>query len=306
MERTPCRRISTDVITTTRVARAALALTAAAVLAVGVLSTNPTPATAEVAPKPTILVVGDSITARYNDTAGSPERGWWSFVGERLGANVVTAAQSGTGVIARGGSTQCALRSKNPYTTVGYRLTRSVKAVKPDAIIIASGANDWRRCADVTKKTKVVTKVKQKVKVKYKSNGKVKTKIVTKTVNKVTYKTTVTGTTVKNSNDYIRARMRSFLAQVKIDITAAKIPASQVAFMMPRGPALRADRDRVAVIMMDEVKRAGFSWVDVGLTTQANTVDGTHPNLAGNVEISGWFMLNLSRQAPKFMVAARK
>ena len=39
-----------------------------------------------------IVVVGDSITARYNDEPGDPDQGWWSVTGRRFDADVRTYA----------------------------------------------------------------------------------------------------------------------------------------------------------------------------------------------------------------------
>src|SRR4051794_41117924 len=49
-----------------------------------------------------IIVVGDSITARYNDSPGDDQQAWWSFVGRRFNADVTTYAQSGSGYLRPG------------------------------------------------------------------------------------------------------------------------------------------------------------------------------------------------------------
>lgn len=49
-----------------------------------------------------IVVVGDSITALYDDEPGSPAQGWWSFVGRRFNVDVTTYAQSGSGYLRLG------------------------------------------------------------------------------------------------------------------------------------------------------------------------------------------------------------
>lgn len=120
-----------------------------------------TAATEDDSVRPRILIIGDSITARYNDVPGSPRRGWWSYVGAVLDSDVITSAQSGTGFLSRGGAKECALTSKNSLTTFATRVKREVTKVKPDTLIIAGGANDWRRCSNGTVKTtssKVVRK----------------------------------------------------------------------------------------------------------------------------------------------------
>lgn len=83
-----------------------------------------------------IVVVGDSITARYGDDAGAPNEAWWSIVERRLGTDVRTYAQSGSG-----------------YLRPGLRCTgdtfaeRTAAFEDPSAIfVIAGGRNDWARC----------------------------------------------------------------------------------------------------------------------------------------------------------------
>lgn len=86
-----------------------------------------------------IVVVGDSITARYNDEPGHPEQGWWSVAGRRFDAEVRTYAQSGSG-----------------YLRPGHRCTGNRFIDRPDAfmddapsiVIVEGGRNDWARCVD--------------------------------------------------------------------------------------------------------------------------------------------------------------
>ncbi len=58
-------------------------------------------ATSVIAPRG-IVVVGDSITARYNDQPGDAMQGWWSIVGRHYDAQVTTYAQSGSGYLRPG------------------------------------------------------------------------------------------------------------------------------------------------------------------------------------------------------------
>lgn len=86
-----------------------------------------------------IVVVGDSITARYDDHVGGDRQGWWSVVGRRLDATVRTYAQSGSG-----------------YLRPGHRCTGNRFIDRPDAyagdapsiLIVEGGRNDWSRCVD--------------------------------------------------------------------------------------------------------------------------------------------------------------
>jgi len=84
-----------------------------------------------------IVVVGDSITANYNNTPGDDRQGWWSIVGHRFGAHVTTYAQSGSGYLRPGRA--CA----------GNRFIDRVRAftgVAPSLFIIEGGRNDWANC----------------------------------------------------------------------------------------------------------------------------------------------------------------
>lgn len=84
-----------------------------------------------------IVVVGDSITARYDDRPGSDDQGWWSFVGRHFDAKVATYAQSGSG-----------------YLRPGHRCRGDRFIDRPDAytgdppslLIVEGGRNDWARC----------------------------------------------------------------------------------------------------------------------------------------------------------------
>lgn len=86
-----------------------------------------------------IVVVGDSITARYNDDPGDPDQGWWSVAGRRFDADVRTYAQSGSG-----------------YLRPGHRCTGNRFIDRPDAfmgdapsiVIVEGGRNDWATCVD--------------------------------------------------------------------------------------------------------------------------------------------------------------
>ena len=83
-----------------------------------------------------IVVVGDSITARYGDRAGAPDEAWWSIVERRLGTDVRTYAQSGSGYLRRG------LRC-----TGDTFAERSAAFEEPPSVfVIAGGRNDWSRC----------------------------------------------------------------------------------------------------------------------------------------------------------------
>ena len=86
-----------------------------------------------------IVVVGDSITARYNDTPGDADQGWWSVVGRRFDADVRTYAQSGSGYLRPG------------HHCTGDRFidrTSAFTGEAPSILIVEGGRNDWARCVD--------------------------------------------------------------------------------------------------------------------------------------------------------------
>mgnify|MGYP001627437718 CR=1 FL=1 len=86
-----------------------------------------------------IVVVGDSITARYNDDPGNPMQGWWSFVGRHFDAPVRTYAQSGSGYQRPG------LRCS------GNRFVDRPEAFRgpaPSVFIVEGGRNDWASCRE--------------------------------------------------------------------------------------------------------------------------------------------------------------
>ncbi len=86
-----------------------------------------------------IVVVGDSITARYNDVPGDADQGWWSIVGRHYGADVRRYAQSGSGYLRPG------------LFCEGDRFRERLGAftgAPPSIFIIEGGRNDWATCRD--------------------------------------------------------------------------------------------------------------------------------------------------------------
>jgi len=84
-----------------------------------------------------IVVVGDSITARYNDKPGDPDQGWWSVAARRFDAEVRTYAQSGSGYLRQG------------HSCTGNRFMDRPDAFTGDApsiVIVEGGRNDWAKC----------------------------------------------------------------------------------------------------------------------------------------------------------------
>lgn len=88
-----------------------------------------------------IVVVGDSISARYNDEPGDPRQAWWSVTARRFDADVRTYAQSGSGYLRPG------------LRCTGDRFIDRPAAYTGDApsiLIVEGGRNDWARCVDGT------------------------------------------------------------------------------------------------------------------------------------------------------------
>lgn len=84
-----------------------------------------------------IVVVGDSITARYNDNPGDDKQGWWSIVGRHFDAKVTTYAQSGSGYLRPG------------QVCTGNRFIDRQQAFAgepPSLLIVEGGRNDWADC----------------------------------------------------------------------------------------------------------------------------------------------------------------
>ncbi|MGA8987769.1 SGNH/GDSL hydrolase family protein [Aeromicrobium sp.] len=90
-------------------------------------------------PNGTLVVIGDSITSRYNDIAGSPRRGMYSYLAEELGMVPVTFAESGSGFYRRGVDAGCA------GTRYASRITKAI-ASKPTVLLVEGGRNDYRGC----------------------------------------------------------------------------------------------------------------------------------------------------------------
>ena len=86
-----------------------------------------------------IVVVGDSITARYNDEPGDAMQGWWSITGNHFHAKVTRYAQSGSGYLRPG------------HACTGNRFIDRPDAYAgpaPSLLIVEGGRNDWAACED--------------------------------------------------------------------------------------------------------------------------------------------------------------
>ena len=86
-----------------------------------------------------IVVVGDSITAEYNNQEGDELEGWWSMVGRHFGAHVTTNAQTGSGYLRQG------------LACTGDRFVDRPEAFRdtaPSLFIVEGGRNDWASCIE--------------------------------------------------------------------------------------------------------------------------------------------------------------
>lgn len=86
---------------------------------------------------PTVAVIGDSITARYNNNSGNSRQGWWSLVGNHYDAHVTTYAQSGSGFVRSG------------LACTGNRFIDRLPRIAGhpvNVVIVEGGRNDWVRC----------------------------------------------------------------------------------------------------------------------------------------------------------------
>ncbi len=86
-----------------------------------------------------IVVVGDSITARYNDEPGDEKQGWWSMTGDHFDAKVTRYAQSGSGYLRPGLACTGNTFIDRPEAYAGPA---------PSLLIIEGGRNDWATCED--------------------------------------------------------------------------------------------------------------------------------------------------------------
>jgi len=90
------------------------------------------------ASNPGISVIGDSISARYNDDPRSAQQAWWSVVGRHYEAPVTIFAESGSGYVRPG--------SLCTGTRFGDRVADVAKTA-PRIVIVEGGRNDWAYCA---------------------------------------------------------------------------------------------------------------------------------------------------------------
>ena len=87
-----------------------------------------------------LVIIGDSITASYNDDVGDERQGWWSMIGRHLNVQVNISAQAGSGYVRRGAA-RC-------DGTRFYDRRNDLRGA--DIVIIEGGRNDWKLCGTDT------------------------------------------------------------------------------------------------------------------------------------------------------------
>lgn len=176
---------------------------------------------------PTIAVVGDSITARYNDDPGDARQGWWSMVGRHYHHHVSTFAESGSGFQRRGNG--CS------GTRFADRL-QALRHTEPRVVIVEGGRNDWATCSSA-------------------------------------------GLT-PSLNSRVQSAADRFLTQLR-----TIVPTSTQIYVLgpPWGPVDAGQSERITAIIKGSAERHGMQFIDTaGVFAGRRTVDGIHPNRAGN------------------------
>lgn len=84
-----------------------------------------------------MVVVGDSISASYNDEPGSPLQAWWSLVARELGYTPTVLAEAGSGYQRPGAGCTGTAFGDRPGV---------FDQPSPDLIVVEGGRNDWARC----------------------------------------------------------------------------------------------------------------------------------------------------------------
>lgn len=92
----------------------------------------------------TVVVFGDSITARFNDTTGDDLQGYWSMVADAVGAQPSVHAEGGSGFV-NPGETGCTGH------TLGQQLSDPMTAklvAEAAAVLVEGGRTDTQTCAE--------------------------------------------------------------------------------------------------------------------------------------------------------------
>lgn len=196
---------------------------------------------------PTMVIIGDSITSRYNNTVGSSNRGWWSYLGDKLDLRVIRHAYRGSGYGKRGkdadGTNVCE-RSTFAMRLLNSTVASNVKAAR--VVIVAGGVNDFMTCVKRDGVWRQVPSTRETVELE-----------VHKTMERLAA---------------LRPTRRS-----SVFITAPFGPFEPVA----------ATKAWLVPFIEAEAKAAGFQYVDTahGTLYGDRTNDRVHPNAAGNKQL---------------------
>lgn len=126
-----------------RISSRVLAMTIATTFALAVLT-----APAEAKTRGSLVVLGDSISAYYNNKSGSQNRAWWSYLASKTQLKPVVLAEGGSGFTRRGRVTRYEKGCQG--TTLHERLQKSknrAQIKKAKVVVIMAGVNDPRKCA---------------------------------------------------------------------------------------------------------------------------------------------------------------
>lgn len=192
---------------------------------------------------PRIAVIGDSISARYNDEPGNAKQAWWSVVGRHYGAPVSVFAESGSGY-ARAG-----------HHCTGSRFADRLAAVAkttPKVVIVEGGRNDWAYC---------------------------------------------TGDSYSETTDgIVRTAVDRFLTTLQATVDPqAKI----IVLGPPWGPTDASQQSRITSIIKASADRHQVMFISTrGVFGGGRTVDGTHPDLAGSMELGKRVIERIGPQLP--------
>lgn len=165
--------------------------------------------TAEAKSRDTLTVMGDSISAWYNDTPGDSMQAWWSMLGRRESMKTNVSAIGGTGMINKGpGCTK---------TTYGQRMRDIRKST--DILIVEGGRNDFHLCGNVLTKREIKAGVARY----FKSLNKTVRKYKIKNVKVVT----IWGHNLKNQRDRVAPFVKRYAERYGYDFKLVNLKRSE-------------------------------------------------------------------------------
>lgn len=238
-------------MSTTFSLRTSATLTAAVVLAATILGTwGATPADAA-RRKPTLVVIGDSMTVFGNNHKGSPQRAWWSYLRARLGVTPVVHAERGSGFGRPGkaadGSGQC-LGTSFADRVALPQIKRDLR--KARIVIVAGGINDYRQCTFIEETRSWRLTPSDPVEV---------TRQISLTMDRL-------------------AAVRKGKKKQSVYVTAP----------WGRRESVAGHKGWVTAALKKEATRVGFRYIDTahGTLYGNRTDDGVHPNKKGSIRLS--------------------